>query len=595
MPTPVARPKKSPAGPAAKPVPAPEFKYPELDVRKCVGPKALTEEGAKKLLGWVEETDKVKFGPDYLFEYKDENGKVKKVRCLNNTRNRPYNETWGETLAQEHLQLRWKVNGETIVIGRTGEILSGQHRLISLCLANAMRRRDIRHWEKNWPDPVTMECVLVFGVDEGDETVNTLDTGRPRSLGDVLYRSEFLAKFPPKDRKPMARMTDYAVRLLWNRTWAVKDAFAPERTHSEAIDFLRRHSRLMEAVSHVHQENDGNKVSKYMSPGYASALLYLMGTSASDVDEYVGNRDEAPSEKSLDFGRWDMATDFWTMLVGNSDELKEVRYALAALTDPDTGAVGSMDEKLAVFAKAWAAYVGASDGVVTKESLTLARSKPDGDGFRRLLEHPTFGGIDRGNPRLKDQDDPASSDPTLSETGDDDEADDESASVEERKRKVDAERENPKKNLTLGEQLKAELDGLRKDHAKCILMFKSKTTGDYTVWQPDAMPVALAAPSDPPLKVKRHTATDMMHCVVPKTMFEETANRLMEKGHRVGIVVDNKVHYVKPNDENPETGGPGTEDLPTEPKPSDEKKTETEPKPKAKKGAPKPVLRGGTN
>jgi hypothetical protein len=37
----------------------------------------------------------------------------------------------------------------------------------------------------------------VYGVREDDDVVNTVNTGKPRSFADVVYRSKLFQKLPP--------------------------------------------------------------------------------------------------------------------------------------------------------------------------------------------------------------------------------------------------------------------------------------------------------------------------------------------------------------------------------------------------------------
>lgn len=413
-------PKRNPQPPAAEPketavANAPRnVIYPDLVAMICNGDKAITVDQAKALLGWHEEDDKVKFGGDYLLT----DIKGTKIRCLNNVTNRPYYNGVADTLKQEHLQRRWRFNGEPIIIGRTGLILNGQHTLISLILAAQTWAMD-DHWKGNWPTEPTLEKLIVYGVDEGDDTVNTMDTCKPRSLADVIYRSAYFAGKTPADRRACARMTDYAIRLLWNRTGVGLDAFAPRRTHSEALDFIGRHERLLQAVAHIYEENqprkneDGTKgaapISEYLSAGYASALLYLMGCSRSDAATYHAVS-PAPHESVLDWSLWDKASDFWVLFAQASPVMHEVRMALGALTDPDEGGEGSMAEKLATLAKAWAVFAtdkeyrkpGKGDDV--SPDLKLEYTPKNDEGIRSLKNPPTFGGIDMGdNPQSKEE------------------------------------------------------------------------------------------------------------------------------------------------------------------------------------------------
>jgi hypothetical protein len=74
---------------------------------------------AKELLGWEELDDSA---DNYLLT--DEDGK--KIQCVNNAHNRPFNETWARTLAQDILNGHWRDNGEAIVIGKSGQVLSAR-------------------------------------------------------------------------------------------------------------------------------------------------------------------------------------------------------------------------------------------------------------------------------------------------------------------------------------------------------------------------------------------------------------------------------------------------------------------------------------
>lgn len=69
--------------------------------------------------------------------------------------------------AEDMRRGRWESNGSTIVMGQSGKILDGQHRLTAIIRAGV---------------PVNM--VVVSGVE--DSAFKTIDTGRSRSVADVL-------------------------------------------------------------------------------------------------------------------------------------------------------------------------------------------------------------------------------------------------------------------------------------------------------------------------------------------------------------------------------------------------------------------------
>lgn len=417
--------------------------YPELSVQMCVGENAIDVERAKTLLGWRENEKKTEQSvPEVssLFNTFVEMG--------NNTKNRYVTPGWIVTLSQEHLNKRWRFNGETIVIGKTGQVLSGQHRLISLILAwfEWAKGDNSKHWKTIWTDkqgPI-LETIIVYGVDESDDIFKTLNSGKKGTLAENLYRSELLSKEKPADRKPIAKRLEHATKFLWLRTGVKNDPFVNRETLSELMDFLTRHKRLIRAVKHIFIEDRGaegkdeRNIAEYMSPGYASALMYLMACSMEDGDKYRSNR--PPSEASIDFDRviysnvvkddngeeearldttvWDKAAEFWQLLASVSPDFKGYREAeKMAFTDPATGIkAGSRLLKASLLIKTWNAFLRCAYEVkdlnsnvrTTKErelrlkymsadALDLGKHiQVDEAGYSKLVDPPTCGGIDIG-------------------------------------------------------------------------------------------------------------------------------------------------------------------------------------------------------
>lgn len=389
-------------------------KPPKADARKVVyekvktkmfeGEGAMTVSQAKKLLGWEQETEKKKFGGDFLIT----DVKGLKIRCHNNVTNRFIYGNVLDKLQQEHLRRRWRLNGETIIIGKTGLLLNGQHTLISLVLASQEWQKNREHWGEFWSAEPTMEKLVVFGISEEDETVNTMDTCKPRSLTDVIGRSGYFSDMARGPRKVAARMTDYAIRLLWHRTGVSLDAFAPRQTHAECLDFIARHERILETVKHIYEENgDEKRIQGYVSPGYASGLMYLMAASKTDYAKYSAK--DGRNEDSIDWKYWNKASDFWVLLAGNTEETRAVRTSLGKMVDKDGG---SQSERWALLVKAWNQY--AVGQPITEKSITLKYGK-DEDGYPYIDECPTVGGIDIGDPNEVDEEEVDSVDPTPEE------------------------------------------------------------------------------------------------------------------------------------------------------------------------------------
>lgn len=418
-----------------------EVKYPDIETRLCLGEDAITEEQARILLGWqteeeyvaeelakisdVKKKEKAKptYGGDYLFT--DEEGK--KVRCNNNDHNRPFDDSHARKLAQDILNRFWAdsrngkgqeingvdyprtINGESIIIGRTGRILSAQHRLIGLVLANQIYRGEqSEHWKEKWPKedgPPTIEALLVYGIDESPETTRTLDNVKPRGLADVLFTDEELYKgkksngkpYNKSDRAALCRLTEHAVRFLWHRTGERDDAFSPRLTHSEAIDFILRHPHLRRAVKEIYDIYSADwKVScDKMRPGTASAMLYMMGCSRSDGKRYRDPAETPRTEKRLDWSLWDKACEYWTHLCTGGAEVRGVHYALSGLHGEEATATPTVDEKMTVIIKGWNLY--REDKKLTRDNCKPKYTQdPDLPNIFTMHDFPLLGGIDLG-------------------------------------------------------------------------------------------------------------------------------------------------------------------------------------------------------
>lgn len=488
-----------------KSAPASERKvlFPELQVSLATGKNAITAEKAKEILGW-EEVDAKDDG--CVSELSALTGK--KIRLLNNDKNRYLTPGWLLTLKQEHLNKRWRFNGESIVRGKTGRMLSGQHRLISLILAELERSEGENgsHWKELWPEPITMDCLVVSGVDESDDTFKTLNCGKPGTFAEFLFRHELLAKYKAGDRKDIAKIVDFAVRLLWERTGEKLDAFHPRRTHAEAENFILRHPKLLKCVKHVYDENQRSKdddgkmspppIGMYLSPGYASAMCYLMATSASDKAKYDdGDR----NEKGCSFANAEKADRFWIELAeGVRGNLKHVANAIGALNDPDTGALGKLSEKLAVICLAWAVY---KDGKhPTEKQLDMSEFYQENeDGIREFHgSHLTLGGIDSAvKPKSLE-------DPEEGNDGDGEEAEAPTMTAEQKKAKREADKakllamRNAKPAGSDAPNPSTELDkwtSLRVEHklGDGDVMIEKARTGVITAYAGDADVVTAAA------------------------------------------------------------------------------------------------------
>lgn len=347
----------------------------------CKEQTAITSQKAKDLLGWEEEQLSTPYKKDYFI--KDNNGV--KIRCFNNIANRALVSSNVSKLKQEILRGRWHVNGEPIIIGRSGLILNGQHTLVALILAG-------QDWLSNkdnhpfWKTPPTIDKFINFGIDESDDVVNTMDTCKPRDLADVIYRSHYLKDITKADCDKISKMLSYAIKMLWNRTSVKDTSLGLTQTHSESIDFIDRHIKLIDCSKHIFEESGKeSKLPDFIPPGYATALLYMMGSCTSSPEKYH----EQLNEKCLDWKMYDKACDFFVMIAGDAKEIAPIRNVLSDMLLQNENI--SLSEKLALLIKAWNQYAATDKITETKIKLNYAI---DEDGINRLAEQPRVGGID---------------------------------------------------------------------------------------------------------------------------------------------------------------------------------------------------------
>jgi hypothetical protein len=359
--------------------------FKEVAAKVCQGASAITPDDAKDMLGWREETEQEKFKEaDVTFRHGG-----RKIMCVNNINNRKVYPTTYEALKQDMLRGRWRLNGETIIIGTTGLILNGQHTLIALVLAAEAWRDQKETWKATCPKEPRLQKVVVYGVLEDDETVNTMDTCKARSLADVLFRSEFFNNISDKvERDKLARMTERAVRLLWTRTGLSANPFG-RKTHAEFLDLIGRHTRLLECVKHIHEEDsEDGRIKRCMNLGDCAGLLYLMGCSSTDPKEYQST--EQPHESMLKWSNWDKACNFFVEIGASSERFQELRLAFANL---DRNENAGQRHRVATMVKAWLAY--SEQTKIERKHLTLKYEETD-QGIKVLADSPLVGGIDLG-------------------------------------------------------------------------------------------------------------------------------------------------------------------------------------------------------
>lgn len=114
-------------------------------------------------------------------------------------------------------------------------------------------------------------------------------------------------------------------------------------------------------------------------------MLYLMGSSKTDIDVYNG----VNSEEAVDWGLWEKAYDYFVDLADNGKDTEGVREALLSI-GPDLGLVG-FNLQIGTVIKGWHLY---SDGMkITKADVEI-KLGTNKDGQLIISEAPRIGGID---------------------------------------------------------------------------------------------------------------------------------------------------------------------------------------------------------
>jgi len=420
-----------------RPIQYPEEAATYRDTRHPQNGGPLSCQEMKDLLGWETEAEwrlrenkpNGKFKDEWVL-LKDEAGE--RVVCWNNFGNRPFREREARGYGQDILNRVWAgphnypgetVNGESVIIGRTGRCISVQHRGVGFVLAcqqwagigaTAGKPSQAAYWAGKWPEEPFFECLLVTGVSEAPEIVATIDNVIPRSEADMIETSPMFASLKPRDKHECSRMLAKAFDLLWSRTRADENDTGKRsqrhgiRTQGTAMSWINNHAtHLKPSVKHIFAQNletkdpddPDRKVRALsllnLSPGECAGMLYLMGSGSTDeVDANKYRGLDPREEKGLDWDSFAKAKQFWSELARDSKPLKAVRLALTDLAKGEDGVEPARaTHKHQVIARAWQMYL---DGeAITKEALQLVYQK-DTEGIERLADETTFGGIDRG-------------------------------------------------------------------------------------------------------------------------------------------------------------------------------------------------------
>jgi hypothetical protein len=340
----------------------------------------IGEDKAKELLGWQE----VKNGDN--FDLKDRKGN--KVILRNNAKNRPIYKSNYETLTNEMLNGRWVFNGEPIIVGKSGSILNGQHTLIAIIFACQDHERYVSEGKESILSfSGKFHKVIIRGISEENNVVDTMDTCKLRSFSDVVFRSKKFRSYKTADRKRVSRVIEFCVKFMWSRMGYSIDEFkGVKKTNCAMSEFLESHPSIENYAKIVYEMEEGKeKKLSYLAPlGTLSGCMYLMASSGTAFEDYHGD------EKSIDLSLEKESISFMEK-ISNSKELIELRkYLVRMLESGDS----SLPSRIAVVSNAWGLWVEGEK--ITEDNISLKFEKDD-LGIPRLFGNYSFGGIDKGN------------------------------------------------------------------------------------------------------------------------------------------------------------------------------------------------------
>lgn len=367
-----------------------ELVYPEPKAELYFGDEALTVQAAKDLLGWIEEPEGEDWGEDYSKEVFKLIGI--KVRMTNNISNRIIVMSALKKYVQDILECCWKFNMDSIVIGKFGQIMSGQHRLIAFIIAEYMRLKHPEHWSKKHPKELTLECLIGCGVEETDDVFRTLNTGATATVADTLFRSQMLASVPMEDRKAVAKTLERSTNILWDRMGYRADLWAPEKTTSESYMLIEDHPSLLECAIHINKLSKEKTFDNRRIPaGSATALMYLMATSGSDGEEYhVARYKGKASEKLLNLERYQTAEEFFKGIFLSESEYEGVWAQLAQYVTENV----STEILIATLCNSW--NIMLTGDPLSDVSVSIGQIENSDPPQFYLTERYLVGGVDKG-------------------------------------------------------------------------------------------------------------------------------------------------------------------------------------------------------
>lgn len=182
-----------------------------------------------------------------------------------NRNNRKPSVTTVSKYAKAMLQGEWKLNGQAIIVGKSGALLNGQHRLLACVKAG-----------------VPFEAVVTTGVDDSsDDVFATIDRGRVRSRGNILEASG-LARI---HSKKIAEASTYILQFQADPDFKLDHrSFSKELTDEQIMQAVRDNPGLVDGARLV---NGCKRSSTFAKP---NGLFIALWAKFGDVDPEARDR-----------------------------------------------------------------------------------------------------------------------------------------------------------------------------------------------------------------------------------------------------------------------------------------------------------------
>jgi hypothetical protein len=264
---------------------------------------------------------------------------------------------WMKSMAKS----RWVQNGQPWTLGKDGKAVSLQHRALAfLTLVQLWMKGKLPEFADqkmaNSKHAPTIPITLLFGVENKKHAADTVDIGRTRSLGDVLFRNRPFGTRgrTPKELASLTKQLSHAARLVWLRADGKSVRQGPKFDSMEGVAFVQdKHPDLIESMQFVDSVNDNSSggIVAMLTLGYAGACLYMMSISSTVYGE------------DLDWENKHQAEEFWTTFA-RSDGHKKGSPVLALrdfLTRQRDDGNGNRDMRVNAVAKAWIAFLAGKE------------------------------------------------------------------------------------------------------------------------------------------------------------------------------------------------------------------------------------------